>query len=469
MKLRAFNGIPVRLVSTMAIALLIWATVAAGWLDRTVVPRLDQAQRDFFLSLTTDSRPDDAPGLLHLVFDNEALAGHGLPTRVPITAIRDMLDTVRSSNEAVVVDIDLATRSDVADVDGLADYLADWSADSGASLLLLAYPLYEVPYRDKAAFLRLDAVVSASPNIRWAGVGTFADEDGVIRNYEYWSCIEQGVGEPLALPSVALYVWARHMSEITSQAAEVVDRAMQQAQLLCLPDSHDPEPVRIFDDRLPRSGIIEFQTTVDALQAASGEQGQFAPDGLPRLMTIGYCRIAPAACANPEQPARVGDLAANRIVLVSAANDFSRDDHATPVGFLSGSVILGNVARALIDDGPPYPSPLLLQLLLVLAATCIIHIAWKSADAIRVHIRASRRPPLLLKVLHGTLNPAVVQWLAFAAADLMIFVYYWYAFPASDWNGLVGASLGATTVAAIVAFNEWWSKPWEEERLEEDE
>ena len=70
--------------------------------------------------------------------------------------------------------------------------------------------------------------------------------------------------------------------------------------------------------------------------------------------------------------------------------------------------------------------------------------------------------------MHGILNPAVVQWLAFAAADVLILLYYYYAFRTSDWRGLVGASFGATTVAAIAAFNEWWATPWEKERREEE-
>ncbi len=469
MRLPAYNRIPLRFLASAAIAVLVWGSVSAGWLERTIIPQLDRGLRDFYLSVTVDSRPDDAPGLLHLVFDNEALSGHGLPTRVPIAAIREMLESVRNSREAVVVDIDLATRSDIAAVRGLADYLTQWGTDPNAALLLLAYPIYEVPYRDMAAFLRLDAVVTASPNIRWAGVGTFADSDGVVRNYEYWTCVDSGADNgATALPSVALYVWAKHVSETAQQAADAVDHVMLQAGERCTQSNTDGDQVRLFDQALPQSGVIEFQTSVDALQAVRGEIGQYAPDGLPRLMTLSYCRIAPATCGAQERAAEIATMAAGRIVLVSAANDFSRDDHATPVGFLSGSVILGNVARALINSGPPTPASRFMQLLIVLAAATIIHVVWVLVDALRARLRAVRRMPLLCKILHGILNPVVVQWLAFAAADLMILIYYYRAFPASDWNGLVGASFGATTVAAIVAFNEWWSMPWHKEREEED-
>jgi hypothetical protein len=48
----------------------------------------------------------------------------------------------------------------------------------------------------------------------------------------------------------------------------------------------------------------------------------------------------------------------------------------------------------------------------------------------------------------------------------LILGYYYLDFPGSDWNGLVGASFGATTVAAIIAFSDWWSVAWDEERTE---
>jgi hypothetical protein len=177
--------------------------------------------------------------------------------------------------------------------------------------------------------------------------------------------------------------------------------------------------------------------------------------------------VSPAGCGSASGSTNLDQVAAGRIILVSAANDFSRDEHATPVGYMSGSVILGNAARALISSGPPVPLPAFLQLVVVLAAVTVIHLAWSFVTWLRGKLRAGARYPVARKILHGILNPAVVQWLAFAAADLMILFYYYYCFGSSEWNGLVGASFGATTVAAVIAFNEWWSTPWEKERAEE--
>lgn len=465
---RDYRGQARFLVSAL-IALAIWAAVSLGWLRNTIVPVFDQQFRDFYLSLTVDARPDEAPGLVHLIFDNEALDALDLPTRVPIPVIRDMLEVARHSVQAVVLDIDLATRPDIEAVDELAQYLNDWSGDPQAALLTLAYPMYEVPYRDQTAFIRIDEVVRSSPNIRWAGVGTFADSDGVIRNYEYWTCVgEQQAEGVMLLPSVAVYIWARNTSESAAGTSAAVAAGFGASAAVC--DGKNLPELALLSDiaRVPQSGIIEYQTSVDALSANAGQSGQFAADGFPRLMTIGYCRINPAACGEQASPADLAGLVRDRIVLVSAANDFSRDEHATPVGFMAGSVILGNAGRALINSGPPIPAPRLIQVLILLAAAFVIWLAWLLATRFRHWIRSHDDRPWLFKPLNGIFNPAVVQWLAFAAADVLILVYYYFSFGTSAWNGLIAASLGATTVAAIIAFNEWITTPWEQERLEDD-
>ena len=377
-----------RFIVATVIAVLVWAITTAGWLDRTIVSQLDQGLRDFYLSLSVDSRSDTAPGLLHLTFDNEALSKLGLPTRVPLSAIRDMLDAARSSRETVVLDVDLATRNDIEDVDRFVEYLRDWSDDAESPLLVLAYPLYDVPYHDVPAFRRLDAAIALSRNIRWASVGTYADADGTVRNYEYWSCVDRS-GAVSALPSVAIYIWARHTVTNIEQALAAVDTAMRAADARCR-DAR-AETVQLFGDTLPASGIIEYQTSVDAL--ADGGGGRYAPDGLPRLISVDYCRISPAACGDVAGATNLGVVAAERIVLVSAANDFSRDDHATPIGYMSGSVILGNAARALINTGPPNRLPAITQLAIVLAAVVLIHLVWAAFEWLRAQLRAGSRWP----------------------------------------------------------------------------
>jgi hypothetical protein len=257
-----------------------------------------------------------------------------------------MLEAARRSREAVVVDIDLATRADIKDAAFLADYLSGWSRDPSAALLLLAYPLYEVPYHDMPAFRLIDAVASASPNIRWASTGSYADDDGVMRNYEYWSCIGRpGDGARAPLPSVAVYAWARHRAASVAGAVLAVESGLLNADGACDEPAPGDDAVTLFGQRLPQSGIIEYQASVDALRAGGTAFGQYAADGMPRLLTIAYCQLAPAACGSAAGATMLEVAAGGRLVLISADNDFSRDEHATPVGFLSGPVTEAGESR----------------------------------------------------------------------------------------------------------------------------
>lgn len=466
MSLRFITKLPARVLLSVLLAICIWLGSSFGLLESTVVPGLDQQLRDFYLSLTVDSRKDNGPGLLHLTYNNEALAAHGLPERVPARAIQESLDLARTSNQAVVLDIDLATRSDVTEMEGLAAYLVDWGKDPNAALLLLAYPQYEVSYRDIEAFRTVDKIVRASPNIRWAGVGSLADADGIIRNHEFWSCNASATAKEF-LPSAALYIWLRAAADSPAQAIEILEAGLRNSGNPCNGGSEPVFRVGTADSMVPRQGLIEYQASIDALDAAEGEQGQYASDGMPRLFSIGYCQISPQSCGSKAGPTRSGGLVQNRIVLISAANDFSRDEHLTPVGILTGSVILGNAGRALIVSGPPNPASKIRQLIMLLAAVGAVWAVWGVMDKSRCNIRAKDDRPLLRKCQYGFTNPAIVQWLAFAAADAIILVYYYFDFSSSEWSGLVGASFGVTTVAAIAAFQDWMTTPWDKKRLEE--
>lgn len=455
----------IKIALSIIIASIVWVSASLGWLQSTVIPVFDQQLRDFYLFLTVDSRHDDAPGLLHLTFDNEALAAHHLPDRVPTTAIAKMLQVARGTQQAIILDVDLATRTDLQDFASLVQYLDDWGQDPDAALLVLAHPQYQFPYRDQEAYRQINNVVHASPNIVWATVGAFADVDGVIRSYEYWSCVD---GEKAPMPATALYAWTRHDSETAGKAVTRVREAFSAKTDAC--EGNSTVEIQIEDRQfnIPREGLIEYQTSIDALDA-NAASGQYTRDGLPRLMTIGYCSIEPDACGRSGGATQLAEITADRIVLISASNDFSRDEHLTPVGIMSGSLILGNASRALINSGPPVRAPIIWQAVLLLSAITIIWGVWSAMEQVRASIRAKENLPLLRKCLHGLINPAVVQWVAFAAADLMILVYYYYFFRTSGWDGLVGASFGITTVAAIIAFHEWVTTSWPEERQQEEE
>lgn len=447
------------LVSAL-VALLIWAAVAGGLLRNTFVPEFDVALRDLALQMSVDSRADDAPGVLHLSFDNAALQSTGLPVRVPARALLSMLQAARSAGGAVIVDVDLATRDDLDEMAPLLDLLRGWGRDPDAALLVLAHPSYSFSLLRLPVYAILDEIVRDSPNIAWGDVGAYADHDGIIREQVFWTCHQPDDGrDAVIIPSASLYVWARHYSPDPAAAAAAVARMFDSQQGLCEPEAKIGFTAFGEEHRFHRSGLIEYRTTIDAMLDDTGERIRYAPDGLPRLMTLGYCEVDPGACGLAGGAPELSYLVAERLVLVSASNDFSGDDHLTPVGMMPGAVILANAGRALVNSGPPRTAHWAVQLAVVGCVLLVIWTVWAVFEWLNKRAQRIRRPRLRL-VADSLSNPIFVKAYSLIAADLVAFAYYYYFFVSASWNGLIAVSWGATFAMAAAELREWAERRW---------
>lgn len=447
------------LVSAL-VALLIWAAVASGLLRNTFVPEFDVALRDLALQMSVDSRADGVPGVLHLSFDNTALQSTGLPARVPAGALVSMLRTARPAGGAVIVDVDLATRDDFAEMAPLLALLREWGGDPDAALLVLAHPSYSFSLLRLPMYATLDEIVRASPNIAWGDVGAYADHDGIIREQVFWTCHQPGdASEAVIVPSASLFVWARHHSPSPAAAVTAVERMFDSQQGLCAPDARIRFAAFGDEHRFHRSGLIEYRTTIDAMLDDAGERVRYAPDGLPRLMTLGFCEIDPGACGQPTPAPELSHLVSGRLVLVSASNDFSGDNHLTPVGMMPGAVILANAGRALINSGPPRTAHWTTQLGVIGCVLLVIWTVWAVFE--RLNKRAQRvRNPRLRLVADSLSNPIFVKAYSLIAADLVAFAYYYHFFVSASWNGLIAVSWGATFAMAAAELREWAERRW---------
>lgn len=447
------------LVSVL-VALLIWAAVASGLLRNTFVPEFDVALRDLALQMSVDSRADDAPGVLHLSFDNAALQSTGLPARVPAAVLLSMLHAARPAGGAVVVDVDLATRDDLEELAPVLAMLRDWGGDPDAALLVLAHPSYSFSLLRLPMYAILDEIVRASPNIAWGDVGAYADHDGIIREQVFWTCHQPDDGrDAIIIPSASLYVWARHYSPGAAAAVTAVERMFDSQAELCEPEARIKFTAFGETHRFHRSGLIEYRTTIDAMLDDSGELIRYAPDGLPRLMTLGFCEVDPAACGQAGGTPELSYLVAERMVLVSASNDFSGDDHLTPVGMMPGAVILANAGRALINSGPPRTAHWMVQLVVIGCVLLVIWTVWALFE--RVNKRAQRiSSPRLRLVADSLSNPIFVKAYSLIAADLVVFAYYYNFFVSASWNGLIAVSWGATFAMAAAELREWAERRW---------
>lgn len=449
-----------QLLVSALVALLIWAAVAGGLLRNTFVPEFDVALRDFALKMSVDSRADDAPGVLHLSFDNAALQSTGLPARVPAWALLSMLKVAQPAGGAVVVDVDLATRDDVEEMAPLLGLLREWGHDADAALLVLAHPSYSFSLLRLPMYAVLDEIVRDSPNIVWGDVGAYADHDGIIREQVFWTCHQpDDERDAVIIPSASLHAWARHYSPSAAAAATAVERMFDSQSGLCEPDARIRFAAFGEEHRFHRSGLIEYRTTIDAMLDQTGHRIRYAADGLPRLMTLGFCDLDPPACGRAGSPPDLGHLVAGRLVLVSASNDFSGDDHLTPVGMMPGAVILANAGRALINSGPPRTAHWTVQLVVIGCVLLVIWTVWALFE--RINRRAQRiSSPRLRLVADSLSNPIFVKAYSLIAADMVVFVYYYNFFVSASWNGLIAVSWGATFAMAAAELREWAERRW---------
>jgi uncharacterized membrane protein len=360
----------------------------------------------------------------------------------------------------VVVDVDLATRDDFEEMAPLLALLREWGGDPDAALLVLAHPSYSFSLLRLPMYAALDEIVRASPNIAWGDVGAYADHDGIIREQVFWTCHQPGdASEAVIIPSASLFVWARHHSPSPAAAVTAVERMFDSQQGLCAPDARIRFAAFGDEHRFYRSGLIEYRTTIDAMLDDAGERVRYAPDGLPRLMTLGFCEVDPGACGWLIQAPELGYLVGERLVLVSASNDFSGDNHLSPVGMMPGAVILANAGRALINSGPPRTAHWTTQLGVIGCVLLVIWTVWAVFE--RLNKRAQRvRNPRLRLVADSLSNPIFVKAYSLIAADLVAFAYYYHFFVSASWNGLIAVSWGATFAMAAAELREWAERRW---------
>lgn len=324
----------------------------------------------------------EAPPVVNLAFDRESRAEYWTkampgasfsrwPTVTPLAIVSRVLDLVKAGCEraeperacprVVIVDIDVdaigAQRTE-QEVAGFTQTLKAWAGNPRLPLVAFA----RAPeWRDsgaldgaKSRFVLApapswDAIVQAAPNLTWAAGEALAGEDGVVRQYAYYTCVyPPGSDKAMALPHAALYALAAWASKPNDAKAAVERSVSGQCRT---PDSDTPAPFTIaiapdatyhVQDRVALIGYhladpAEFGAS-PVLTAESGAPGSRAVQVIPVRVLF-----APNARA---------DVADNAILVLSSSQPTFEDIHWSPYGRMAGGLILANCARSLILDGP---------------------------------------------------------------------------------------------------------------------
>jgi len=467
---------------SLLVAFALWTVFQTGLFRDTFLTDPDTLLRDWAQKLAVDTRPDDAPGIIHLVYDDEAMlrgasvtlpgcgdeftTGGGLPTRVPTKAIIHMLDVARASRYAVVLDIDLVSRDQGCGADRLMEFLTAWGKDENAPLLVIALPNYKFAATRMVLYEPLDRLVTEHANIVWASTGAFAGDDGVVRSQRFWACILTSGDPPgvTAVPSAPLYVWARYVTESPTAAISVVDSAFADVPGACVGADPGTGVIHLAGNSIPARGPIIYTAATDAITAGTAARVRYARDGLPRLATIGYCAMDPGECDGFGSAGDLDSWVRDRPVFISGANMFSADVHETPVGHLTGAIILANASRGLLAFGPPILTPLVVQAGVILLYLIGIWMLWLVFNRWNQQVQIQRRETPShrwlqragLRMAEMVTNPVAVKAIGLAFASLATIVYYYFiAFDSSTIEGLFVVTWGINFVIAIGELGNW--------------
>lgn len=322
------------------------------------------------LVTNTSLAPQPHQPLFMIEVDEATYMQWGEPWLTPADKIADMLVRLIPARPAqIIVDFDLSRREDLAPlIKVLSEYARDEDRQTQLVFMktqsLVGNSSHVIPsFRESS----LDALIAASDELHWAAPLFRPDKDGVIRN---WQLIVGGCreGELELLPSVQLL---SVLLEYGREAVALSDQLIRGSQTDCQQTPH-------FDGEIPlgQNKVIAFAGSdlrhriIYALPPAP-QDGYLSIEwkgvSLPALTSIS----AKALLASSTPP--TAGLLDGSIVIIGATHPDSGDIHQTPLGAMTGALILANSIVALqgLDqvERPPLWLILLIEFVLVLGTS----------------------------------------------------------------------------------------------------
>lgn len=384
--------------------------------------------------------------VLWLDIDYDTLAAHAtlqnqppIPTKKtgPSASIpRELLAQTlafsrRPSATLVVLDVDIGWAApDPLGEDKLAAELAAWSADPNAPLLLLAREVLALPNGPTLLSTRFDDIVSAAPNIAFAGV-TMLSGAGGAREFVASQCYVTETGRRGVLPSVVSFADAAQtayrnngFTAAKSHAKTIKSREEKRAKASVAQCKAASRPT-------PQNGVISWHighalpNTIKAAPVSDRWPGQRACNLYSAPLTAS--RISFADVMSDRAGASAAPLCGH-MVIIGADNAITPDHSATPIGILPGPIILANAMRGHFDTGPIVRGNwnlgrIALQIFLLIATVVAIVGVFDWIAALRLRLEAQAVPrwgsQVVLFVTHPLVFKFIVAFVTFLAGVLV--------------------------------------------------
>jgi len=457
-----------RFVISFAIGLLVLLLIQIPAVEQSFLGGPDREMMETAFKLRSDVIAGTAEPVLFMDFDDRTigkLAGAAYaspPSTTPRDVVAELLNFIRTAPPAlaprvVVLDVDIGTTSDGPAQKSLEDALAQWAASGSAPPLIIARQSYPGPTLGlPTQGLALpttpyDAVVQQAPNIYWSTVKVLGDQNGEIREFLPFECVQTPSGVvPLYSAALLAYQFAERDQKALAGAA--AKHWMADAQARCRGATASPS--------LMRGERIDFHFSLDM-----GFAGRVWPNLSPRWPGFQQCHDSDSAIFRRISVIDIHDalqaggdvsrsLLCQHVVIIGGTNAGQGDFVQTPMNEMNGSVVLANAIRGLqLTHGGMRAIPLPFQVLMLLVISLIISTAAVVTERMRRHYRHLRRSrhqhKLPQRVAVVLLNPIIVNGTIAGMAHLTGILLLTVALNFGLW-GFLSAPVFASAITETV-------------------
>jgi len=456
---------------SFSVGLIVLLLIHIPAVEQSFLGAPDRQMMDTAFKLRADLIRGTADPILFMDIDDRTISQLGIkpgsfalpPATTPRGLMADLLEFIRTAPPAtaprvVLLDVDIAQpASDGPDgIARLQKVLTAWAATPSAPPLIISresYPGAALGMNTPARVLpetAYDATVQAAPNIYWATPRVLGDQNGVIREFAPYDCVLTSTGmKPLYSAALIAYQFIERDPKVLDQAAAkhwVQDGAAQCRSQTGIPLRHGER--------------IDYHFSLDL-----GFAKRAWPNLDPRWPGAKVCTDSDSAVVMRLSAIDIsaafragGDVSrgilCQHVVIIGGTNSSGGDFVQTPLNEMNGSAVLANAVRGLqLTHGGLRPIPLIVQVLLLAAASLAMSASALASNRARTRTRQLRRSTEKHRLRHRLeiifLNPVILNGIIALTAHAVGIVLLLVSLNFGLW-GFVSAPVFAAAITETV-------------------
>jgi CHASE2 domain-containing sensor protein len=394
---------------SFTVGLIVLLLIQIPSIEQSFLGAPDRQMLETAFKLRSDAIGGTASPVLFLDFDDRTIGAGGAyfappPPTTPRVLIAQLLDFIRTSPadsapRVALLDIDIGQTAPPGDIGVVAlnDELTKWANTSTAPPLIIAreaFPAEIIGAPKPGLALPVtpyDTAVNRAPNIYWSTVQVLGDQNGVIREFLPFECVQTAGGgwEPLYSAVLLAYQFAERDVGVLGRAP--ARHWMADALGHCQARPATP---------LTRGERIDYHFSL-----GYGFQNRVWPSLSPAWPGARQCHDTDTAIFRRISAGDVLDaLAANadvsrallcqHVVIIGGTNRGANDFVQTPLDEMNGSVVLANSIRGLeLTHGGMRAIPLVFQIAGLLLVSLAMTVSAAATEHARHRLRQLRRGP----------------------------------------------------------------------------